>query len=129
MIDPRLRNEYLVAAAVDPSTAVILLDVVLGHGANPDPAGALATAIDEARAAAAEQGRRFAVVASVCGTDLDPQGLKAQESTLAAVGVILTPSNAQAARIAADIAGRAAGRSAQIAGTAAASGASVGGHI
>ncbi len=129
MIDPRLRNEYLLAAALDPSTAVILLDVVLGYGANPDPAGALATAIDEARAAGAAQGRRFAVVASVCGTDEDPQGLKAQESTLAAAGVILAPSNAQAARIAADIADRRPRGSAVKADTATARGASVGGHV
>ena len=129
MIDPRLRNEHLVSAALDPSTAVILLDVVLGHGANADPAGALASAIEEARAAALAQGRRIVVVASVCGTDEDPQGLKSQESTLAAAGVILAPSNAQAAHIAADIADRAARGAAQLSDTSAPRGASVGGHI
>lgn len=103
MIDPRLRNEHLAAAASDPSTAVILLDVVIGYGSNPDPAGALADAIDAARAEAARQGRRFAVVASVCGTSGDPQGLAAQEARLAQAGVILAPSNARAARLAARI--------------------------
>ncbi len=103
MIDPRLRNEHLAAAAADPSTAVILLDVVLGYGANPDPAGALAGAIDTAREAAARDGRRFAVVASVCGTDKDPQDLIAQERRLAEAGVILAPSNARAAVLAARI--------------------------
>lgn len=104
MIDPRLRNEYLGAAAAERSTAVILLDVVLGHGANPDPAGALASAIDAARADAARDGRRFAVVASVCGTSSDPQDLVAQEARLADAGVILAPSNARAAALAARIA-------------------------
>ena len=103
MIDPRLRNEHLAAAASDPSTAVILLDVVIGYGSNPDPAGALADAIDAARAEAARQGRRFAVVASVCGTGGDPQGLAAQEARLAQAGVILAPSNARAAWLAARI--------------------------
>jgi succinyl-CoA synthetase alpha subunit len=103
MIDPRLRNEHLAAAAADPSTAVILLDVVLGYGSNADPAGALASAIQAARAAAAREGRRFAVVASVCGTSGDPQGLDAQEARLAEVGVILAPSNARAAWLAARI--------------------------
>jgi FdrA protein len=103
MIDPRLRNEHLAAAAADPSTAVILLDVVLGHGSHADPAGPLGNAIDAARADARLDGRTFAVVASVCGTRRDPQDLGRQQARLAKVGVILTPSNAQAARIAADI--------------------------
>lgn len=103
MIDPRLRNEHLISAGADPATAVILLDVVIGYGANADPAGALAGAIETARTTAAADGRRIAVVASVCGTDLDPQGLATQEATLAGAGVILAPSNAQAARVAAAI--------------------------
>jgi FdrA protein len=103
MIDPRLRNEHLAAAAADPATAVILLDVVLGYGANADPAGALASAIQAARADAARQGRRFAVVASVCGTSRDPQDLVAQEARLAEADVILAPSNARAAVLAARI--------------------------
>ena len=108
MIDPRLRNEHLAASAADPSTAVILLDVVLGYGANADPAGALADAIDAARTEADRDGRRFVVVASVCGTSADPQDLVAQEARLAAAGVILAPSNAQAALLTAMIAAPAA---------------------
>ncbi|MDQ3127688.1 MAG: acyl-CoA synthetase FdrA [Chloroflexota bacterium] len=108
MIDPRLRNEHLLAAALDPTTAVILLDVVLGYGANDDPGGALAGAIAGARAAALTEGRQFAVVASVCGTESDPQGLDLQESRLAEAGVLLARSNAQAAGVAAQIASAAA---------------------
>ena len=40
MIDPTLRLEHLARAAADPETGVLLLDVVLGHGAEPDPAAA-----------------------------------------------------------------------------------------
>lgn len=104
MIDPRLRNEHITAAGADPDTAVILLDVVLGYGSQDDPAGAMVPAIEDARAAATAAGRSVAVVASVCGTEADPQGLSDQERRLAGAGVLLAPSNARAARLAAAIA-------------------------
>jgi succinyl-CoA synthetase alpha subunit len=100
MIDHRLRNERIVAAARDPATGVILLDVVLGHGAHPDPAAEMAPALRAARKAH----RRVALVASVCGTDADPQGRARQEAALKAAGVLLAPSNAAAARLAARLA-------------------------
>jgi len=106
MIDFRLRNERIVAAAGDPATAVILLDVVLGYGAHPDPAAGLVPAIEGAARAAAKGRRGLAVIASVCGTPADPQGLARQEARLAAAGVLLAPSNAQAARLAASLVDR-----------------------
>jgi FdrA protein len=105
MIDCRLRNERIVAAAEDPSTAVILLDLVLGYGAHPDPAGETAPAIEEARRRAAASGRHLMVVASVCGTAADPQGLAGQEARLRAAGVLLAPTNAAAARLAWQVVG------------------------
>jgi FdrA protein len=117
MIDPRLRNEHIVSTAADPAVAVLLLDVVLGFGSHPDPAGALAPAIADAKAMAASAGRELLVVASVCGTDEDPQGLDRQERILAQAGVMLEASNARAATLAAAIAhtADASGRSAPIA--------------
>jgi FdrA protein len=100
MIDPRVRQERLLAEAADPETAVLLMDVVIGYGSHDDPAGALASTIATARQAAAAEGRYFAVVAHVCGTDLDPQGLDRQEETLRGAGVLVAPTNAQAARLA-----------------------------
>ncbi len=38
MIDPTLRNRRIIQEAHDPSTVVILLDIVLGYGADSDPA-------------------------------------------------------------------------------------------
>ncbi len=108
MIDPRLRNEHIVATANEASVAVLLLDVVLGHGSHPDPAEALAPAIADAMTVASSAGRQLLVVASVCGTDLDPQGLERQERILAQAGVMLEPSNARAAMLAACIAEAAA---------------------
>jgi hypothetical protein len=108
MIDGSLRAARLLAEADDPETAVLLLDVVLGYGAHGDPAGALAPALAEARARAAAAGRYLPVVASICGTDGDPQGLRRQEAALRAAGALVLPTNAQAARAAAAIALRGA---------------------
>jgi FdrA protein len=104
MIDPRLRNEHIVATAAEPEIGILLLDVVLGHGSHPDPAEALAPAIADAMALAISAGRRLLVVASVCGTDLDPQGHERQERILAQSAVMLESSNARAAMLAASIA-------------------------
>lgn len=101
MIDPRLRNELLLQAGADPSVGVVLFDVVLGYGAHPDPAGALAPVVGDARRAAEADGRSVAFVASICGTDADPQGLAGQRQTLRDAGVAVAGSNAMAVRLAA----------------------------
>jgi FdrA protein len=106
MIDGTLRREWIVREARDPATAVLLLDVVLGYGAHPDPAGELLPAIEAAIGEARASGRGLAVVASVCGTDGDPQGRSSQIARLARASVIVMPSNAQAARFAALVAAR-----------------------
>jgi len=100
MLDPTLRNRRIVQEARDPETAVILLDVVLGFGVHPDPAGAAVTAIREAQAELATAGREVVFLASVCGTEGDPQDVRRQEETLRAAGVTVLPSNAAAARLA-----------------------------
>jgi FdrA protein len=100
MIDPALRLERLAAEGADPSCAVILLDVVLGHGAEPDPAALLAPAIEEALAA---RGPDLAVVVSLCGTAADPQDRDRQASALRGAGAAVFASNAAAARHAASL--------------------------
>jgi FdrA protein len=102
MIDPGLRNERFRREAADPETGVVLLDVVLGYGAHPDPAGELAPLIGEALA-----GRPggLSVVVSLCGAAGDPQGLDGQVATLRAAGALVTRSSAQAARLALAVAG------------------------
>jgi FdrA protein len=103
MIDPRLRRERILAEAEDPEVAVLLLDIILGYGCAPDPAGDLAAAIARARSASERRGGRLAVVASVVGTDGDPQGLEHQQRSLTDAGAILCSSSAEAARLAAAI--------------------------
>ncbi|MBN1178953.1 MAG: acyl-CoA synthetase FdrA [Anaerolineae bacterium] len=99
MIDNDLRVRRLMQEAADPEVAVILLDVVLGYGAHPDPASELGRAIRQARAIAAEEGRELIVVAAVTGTEQDPQGLARQVAALEAAGAVVAPCNAAAARL------------------------------
>jgi hypothetical protein len=98
MIDPTLRNERVRQEAADPETACLLIDVVLGYGANEDPAGALVPVLEEIRAEAAAEGRTAPpVVISLCGTEGDPQRLSVQEAALRAAGALVSTSNAAAA--------------------------------
>jgi FdrA protein len=100
MIDPTLRDARLVAEARDPRVGVLLMDVVLGHGAHPDPASELAPRIRDARALAAADGGDLAVVVTLVGTAGDPQGRDAQAAALATAGADVLASNAEAARYA-----------------------------
>ncbi|MET8143410.1 FdrA family protein [Sphaerisporangium sp. NPDC005288] len=96
MIDPTVRLE-----ALERASGVVLLDVVLGHAADPDPSARLAPAI--ARAA----GRGAAVVVALVGTGSDPQGLHRQAGALVEAGASVFTSNAAAARHAVSLARRA----------------------
>jgi FdrA protein len=109
MLDGTVRREWILRQGQDPATAVLLLDVVLGYGAHPDPVGDILPAIQQAQRQAQMSGRHLTVVASVCGTDRDPQQRSAQVGALRASGVVVMPSNAQAARLAARIAARLSG--------------------
>jgi FdrA protein len=115
MIDPSLRAERFRREAADPETGVLLLDVVLGYGAHPDPAGELAPLVE--RALAARPGG-LSVVVALCGAAGDPQGLDRQAAVLRAAGALVTRSAAHAARLALAAAGlgREAGAAAPAAG-------------
>ncbi len=104
MIDPGARAERIAAEGADPEVAVLLLDFVLGYGSHPDPVGACLAELKEARAAAAARGGYLPVVASVTGTEADPQGRAAQVAALETTGVIVMPSNYRAALLAVEIA-------------------------
>lgn len=99
MIDPRLRSERIKKEVADPQTAVVLLDCVLGYGSHDDPAGEIVKAINEANQSLS--GRDVAYVASVTGTESDPQVRSRQVAKLEAAGVVVLPNNAQAAQVAA----------------------------
>ncbi|KQS60881.1 FdrA family protein [Geodermatophilus sp. Leaf369] len=96
MIDPTLRLEAIATLAASGEPAVLLLDVVLGHGADPDPAGALAPALRDLQ---------VPVVVALVGTEGDPQGWSAQADALAAAGAAVFASNSAATRHALDLIG------------------------
>jgi len=100
MIDPSIRTERMEREAKDGSIALVLLDCVIGYGSHADPAGALAPAIRAMKSAAEKRGGYLAVVASVTGTEGDVQNLSAQRATLEREGVVVMPSNYQAAALA-----------------------------
>jgi FdrA protein len=95
MIDPTLRLEHLAAETAGGAYAAVLIDVVLGLGAEPDPAAALVPVIEEAT---------VPVVVSLCGTSGDPQGRDRQAEALAAAGAAVFSSNAAATRHAVSLA-------------------------
>ena len=103
MIEPAVRDGPLAAALADLSVGVVLMDVVLGYGGHPDPAGHLAQALGARRDG-------VAIVASVTGTDADPQPRREQVEKLEAAGVVVADSNADAAALALAAAGRAGAR-------------------
>lgn len=87
MIDPSVVADRLAAVS---GASVVILDVVLGHGAHPDPVMVLAPAIRKA----VEAG--IAVVVTLVGTAGDPQGLERQAEALVAAGASVYRSNAAA---------------------------------
>ena len=93
MFEPGVRDAPLAEALADPGVGVVLLDVVLGYGGHPDPAGHLVEFL-------AAWKRRPAIVASVTGTDADPQPREAQVQKLVDAGMLVTDSNADAAEVA-----------------------------
>ncbi len=99
MIDNDLRVRRLFQEAQDHEVGVILLDVVLGYGAHSDPASELVKAVEKARRIRHSEGQELLVIASVTGTENDPQGLSRSISTLEGADVIVCNSNASAARL------------------------------
>jgi len=92
MIDPSLRNQRLAELLADPDTAVVLLDVLLGHGSHPDPVAELLPVLAGAGVSAAP------VVVSLIGARRDPQQLDASARRLHEAGASVFSSNAAATR-------------------------------
>lgn len=104
MLDNDLRIRRLHQEAENPEVAVILMDVVLGFGAHPDPASELAPAVEEVREKAEAAGRHLEVVVCVVGTDEDPQGLNGQMMAFEAAGARVFTDHEAAVRVAGRIA-------------------------
>ena len=94
MIEPATRDAPLAEALADETVGVVVLDVVLGWGSHPDPAGQLVRALGN------WAGTGPMIVASVVGTEADPQVRSSQVRKLTDAGIILAASNASATEIA-----------------------------
>ena len=100
MIDNDLRTRYISMAGHDPTTAVVVMDVIIGYGAHPDPGLELGDSIRLAKKEAGQQGRELIVITCVTGTKDDPQGLTATITKLKGAGAVVCDTNAQSARLA-----------------------------
>lgn len=92
MIEPSVRDQVLQDALADAQTAVLLLDVVIGYGAHADPAGHLVNSLPVQR--------NVPVIASVTGTEKDPQVRSRQIDILRRAGIQVASSNANAVSMA-----------------------------
>jgi FdrA protein len=93
MIEPEIRNDHVARALKDASVGAVLVDVVLGYGAHENPAAVLSKVLNKEKP----------VIASVTGTEQDPQGWSRQVALLREAGVIVAASNAHAAEFAASL--------------------------
>lgn len=100
MIDPEKRIEMLEASIEDETTAVILLDDVIGNGSHDDMATELAPTISKAIQHAKDRGRNIVVLATVVGTEQDHQGYQQQIDILKRAGAVICETNDQMVRTA-----------------------------
>lgn len=97
VIEPSIINPRIIQEASDPQTGVILLDILCGFGAHPDPAGVVGDSISQVLREAKQRGQELAVVVSLCGVHNDPQDVEGQRRTLEEAGAVVFFNNAQAA--------------------------------
>lgn len=98
-IDPTARVNRFIKEARDPETAVIYLDFLLGYALHPDPAAVMAQVIAEEKKRAEDAGRHLCVIATICGSDMDPQDYDKQRQTLLDAGVILAETNSRVVKL------------------------------
>lgn len=103
MMDNALRLRRLEQEANDPTCAVILMDMVLGYGAHPDPASELAPAIAGAIERAKQAGRHLEILVAVVGTEDDPQNLERQLTLLDEAGARVFTNHREAVQRAREI--------------------------
>ncbi|MDM2996105.1 MULTISPECIES: acyl-CoA synthetase FdrA [unclassified Citrobacter] len=97
MIDPTTRSIEIEKLTAMPTVGVLLLDVVLGYGACADPAGAVVEAIEQVRA---KRAAPLVVIATLTGTDADPQGRSGQAEKLREAGIAVVETLEEAVLLA-----------------------------
>ncbi|HCR3320765.1 acyl-CoA synthetase FdrA [Citrobacter freundii] len=102
MIDPALRNQLITDLGSQPQVRVLLVDVVIGYGATADPAASLVEAWQKACAVRDIDQPLFAI-ATVTGTERDPQCRSLQIATLEDAGIAVVSSLPEATLLAAEL--------------------------
>lgn len=92
MIDPQNRIEMIEKISNEEPGSIILMDLVLGYGANEDMASTLAQTIENVR----KKNEETTFIVTICGTEDDPQNYAQQKKILESVGAIVATSNVQA---------------------------------
>lgn len=99
MIDPSTRNQEIARLSQQTQVSVLLLDVVIGYGAQPDPAGSIAVEVKRLREKRGSA-HPLAVIATVTGSEQDPQQRSVQIATLNAAGIAVMNSLPEAVALA-----------------------------
>ena len=97
MIDPTTRSIEIEKLAAMPDVGVLLLDVVLGYGACADPADAVVEAVEQVRAT---RNAPLVTIATLTGTDADPQGRSGQTDILRDAGIAVVETLEEAVLLA-----------------------------
>lgn len=100
VIEPSIIKERFLQEGLDKEVGVLLFDIILGFGAHNNPIGELEETLREI-SDSEKKGGGPVIIASICGTTGDPQNLEMQRKRMEENGVIVMPSNAQAALLAA----------------------------
>lgn len=102
MIDPSTRNQQIADLAQKNDVGVLLLDVVIGYGAQMDSAQTLAKEINALRKKRPSHSP-IAVIATVTGTEQDPQVRSEQIAYLEDAGIAVMNSLPEAVTLACNI--------------------------
>ena len=103
MIDSTLRAEIFKKELRNPETAVILMDIVLGYGANLTPERDFVKELEKYRNESKNSNDYVSIVASICGSKDDPQEYDSIVEALTSLGVIIMPSNLKATELSSQI--------------------------
>lgn len=88
MIDPSIREQEISALGNNTSIGILLIDLVIGYGANADPAESIVTGVNQARSSR-NKDNPLIVIATVTGSEQDPQVRSKQIQALIDADIIV----------------------------------------
>lgn len=88
MIDPSIREQEIAALGKNNNVGVLLIDLVIGYGANQNPAESVIEGVKQAKKLRT-QDNPLIVIATVTGTESDPQNRTEQINLLKENGIVV----------------------------------------